>query len=121
MITHQFLLCKLLLFPNKRVILYRETVNTGTYASAITIFFILFYSIILMNNNRWIFSFFNIVKFMKIWIFRNMSFIFISFIFRIDRWDFFEPQIKQRFSQVLIQVARLFSDNNIVHTVQTIA
>lgn len=44
------MLRELLLFPNKRVILYCETVNTGTYASAVTIFFILFYSIILMNK-----------------------------------------------------------------------
>ncbi|CWT81386.1 Uncharacterised protein [Neisseria meningitidis] len=98
MITYQLLLCELLLFPNKRVILYRETVNTGTYASAIIIFFSLVYSIIPMSNNRRIFSFFNIVKFMKIWIFRNMSFIFISFIFRIGRWHFFNPVSKQSFS-----------------------
>ncbi|RPC01883.1 hypothetical protein JY41_08620, partial [Neisseria meningitidis] len=70
-ITYQLLLCELLLFPNKRVIPYRETVNTGTYASAVIVLSIPM--IVPMSNNRRIFSFFNIVKFMKIWIFRNMS------------------------------------------------
>ena len=88
MVTYHFLLCELLFFPSKRVILHRKTIDAGTYAGAVIILIILFYTVIPMGNNSRIASFLNVTDFMDIRIFGNGCFFFIGFVFGIVGRDF---------------------------------